>query len=148
MAVDLDQLPGDDAQWSLARAETDSGILFIRRNQSAEPFLGHPELGIKLGFAIPYQVASGRDVPDSAENEQVSAIEDQIIAKVAQSATGVHVLTLTDPTCKELIFYIKPGADIASIHQSLMAECTSHEIQCMAEHDASWELYLQFCPPA
>lgn len=147
MSADVNRLPGDDAKWSLAKANTQTGILFIRRNQTAAAFVGHPELGIRLGFAIPFKVASNADVPDPAENEEISVIEDQIIADVAQGTTGIHVLTLTDPTCKELVFYIKPGADIAQIHERLMAKFTSHEVQCIAKHDPDWSLYRHFLPP-
>lgn len=145
--LDLSEVNGDQAQWSLAKATTDSGILLIRRNESAQALIGHPELGIKLGFAVPFTVETGSGLPDPDENARVSEIEDQIIEAVAAGATGVHVLTLTDSTCKELIFYIQAGADIAAIHEKLMAEVTSHEVQCIAEHDSDWDLYREFMPP-
>lgn len=144
--ADLSVANGDQARWSLGKAKNDTGLMLIRRNQSAEALIGHPDLGIKLGFAIPFGVQTEGDFPDPEENAQVSDIEDQIMSAVAEATTGVHVLTLTDKICKELIFYIKPGADIATIHERLLADVTSHEVQCIAEHDPDWDLFRQFTP--
>ena len=143
---DLSEANGDQAQWSLGKAKTEGGLLLIRRNQTAQALIGHPELAIKLGFAIPFGIKTEGDLPDAEENAEVSQIEDQIIACVAENTSGVHVLTLTNTTCKELIFYIKAGADIGSIHKRLMGAVTSHEVQCFAEHDRDWDLYRQFMP--
>jgi hypothetical protein len=89
-------------------------------------------------------VPSEGGLPDPDENAQVSEIEDQVIAEVSEATTGVHVLTLTNTICKELVFYIMAGADIGAIHGKLMDDVSSHEVQCFAEHDGNWDLYRQF----
>ncbi|MCR9199660.1 MAG: DUF695 domain-containing protein [Planctomycetaceae bacterium] len=132
--------------WSLAEMDFDGMPLFVRINESARSIVGHADLGIKLGFAMPMQAAIGTDLPDPEENEALAELEDKIIETVTYGAEGIHVLTLTNAAMKELVFYIKPGADIAAMHESLRGLDISHDVQCQAVWDREWNTFLQFLP--
>jgi len=107
----------NEHRWSLAEMEFDGMPLFVRINESARSIVGHADLGIKLGFAMPMQAAVGTDLPDPGENEALAELEDEIIETATNGAEGIHVLTITNAAMKELVFYIKPGADIAAMHE-------------------------------
>ena len=132
--------------WSVHEFDYDGVPLFVRINESARELIGHPDYGIKLGFAIPMKSAAGTNLPDPAENEALSELEDRIIETVANGADGIHVLTLTNAAMKELVFYIKPGADIAAMHESLRRPDATHDVQCQAVWDREWEAFTDFLP--
>ena len=120
--------------------------MFVRLNEAAHPYIGHAELGIKLGFAIPFNVPAQNGGPDPTENETIADLEDTIIDAVAAATNGIHVLTLTAPEAKELVFYISEGSDIGSLHESLRAKSDTHDVQCMAVRDPEWESFREFSP--
>ena len=136
----------NEHRWSVVELDCDGTPLFVRINESARSVVGHADLGIKLGFAIPMQAAVGTNLPDPTENEALAELEDKIIETVANGAEGIHVLTLTNAAMKELIFYIKPGADIAAMHESLRGPDMSHDVQCQAVWDREWNAFLEFLP--
>lgn len=134
-------------RWSVKELDYDDGApLFVRINESARSLIGHPDYGIKLGFAVPMKPAAGNNLPDPATNEALSELEDQIIATVADGAEGVHVMTLTSAVMKELVFYIQPGADIAAMHESLRHANATRDVQCQAVWDREWEAFAGFLP--
>lgn len=65
---------------------------------------------------------------------------------IASRATGIHALVLTTGEMKEFVFYVSPGADIKSMHETLMQMVSTHEVQCMALNEPKWETYQQFSP--
>ena len=137
MNFDLNKLDPRDASWSVHESNSPDGKLLVRRNDSVTA--GHPELSVKLGCTIPFKKPSVGGYPDPDENDAMGPIEDQIISAVTDATTGVHVLTLTNTACRELVFYVKPGADIAALHRRLREQVTSHDVQCMAVSDPKWQ---------
>ncbi|MCC9603700.1 DUF695 domain-containing protein [Stieleria sp. JC731] len=146
MPLDKNDLNASDHMWLLGSVAMEDGTLLVRLNESANQWAGHPDLGIKLGFAIPFKLPPKGGVPNADENESLGELEDKIIATVTSQATGIHVLALTAPTVKELIFYISEGADIGAIHEHLQSLSTTHDVQCMAVRDADWNSYYDFFP--
>lgn len=143
---DLSTLFEEEHQWGMAELDEEQGPLLIRFNSTVKDWEGHPELPIKLGFAIPLNNPNEGGLPDPDENEQLSVVEDAICREVEQGATGVQVLALTTGIMKEFIFYISPGADIAKMHQTLQENVSSHEVQCIAITEPKWDLYKSFSP--
>ncbi|MCD0462065.1 DUF695 domain-containing protein [Roseiconus lacunae] len=147
MPLNANDLDPNSHEWMLGQIKLEDGNLFVRLNRSAEQLAGTPELGIKLGFAIPFNRPPQGGVPNADENQAIAPLEDQIIETVLEQATGIHVLTLTAPNVKELVFYIAEGADIQSMHERLRASSKTHDVQCMAVRDANWESFREFLPP-
>ncbi|MCA8972580.1 MAG: DUF695 domain-containing protein, partial [Planctomycetes bacterium] len=85
-------------------------------------------------------------LPDAAENEALDAIEDLVVQRVLASVVGMHAMTLTDGVMKEIVFYIAPGLDIASLHEALRGEVVSHDLQCMAVKERSWRSFRMLVP--
>jgi hypothetical protein len=144
---DLSTLPPlteEESEWAVALIEYDEKPTIIRRNQSAKKWSGHKELPVKLGFAIPLQTLVEGGLPDPEENEVLDSIEDQIIETLASKTVGIYALAITNGEMKEFIFYIPENVDIKSIHEYLQKKVTSHEVQCLAEMDNSWNIYKQF----
>lgn len=148
-SLDINTLPpisSESFSWGVAQAGYDDSPLLIRFNETAKDWQGHPELPIKLGFAIPLNSPNEGGLPDPEENEQLNEIEDLITGEVGSRATGIHALVLTTGEMKEFVFYISPGADIKTMHETLMQVVSTHEVQCMAVNEPKWDTYQQFSP--
>lgn len=140
----LPRLVDDSHSWGVAQADIDSSPLIIRYNESARKWVGHPELPIKLGFAIPLNSPNEGGLPDPAENEQLDEIEDTIIRAIDARTRALHAMALTTGVMKEFVFYIPTGTDIKSLHEAIQAAVTTHEVQCMAIKEPKWDSYRQF----
>lgn len=148
MTEPIPELNPLEDRWLLGEIDLDNGTLLVRLNQTAQHLMAHPQLGIELKFAIPFNSPPQQGVPNPAENEILAELEDTIRNAVDAATTGVHVLTLTAPEVRELVFYIAEGADIGALHQSLQAQSDTHDLQCMAVRDADWATYRSFLPPS
>jgi hypothetical protein len=140
----LPRIDSDVYQWEVGLIESDEGPMIIRKNATAKKWAKHASLPIKLGFAIPLNSPNQGGLPDPAENERMDEIEDMIVAALADVATGIQVLTITNGVMKEFVFYVAEGLDIGKVHQQLQADCTTHDVQCIAEREKNWETYAAF----
>ena len=137
----LPQTAGPDGVWSVTMVELEDGPLIIRLNEALESWIAHPQLTIKLGFALPLQNPVPGGLPYPEENEALTQIEDFIEAQVQQVTIGVHAMTNTNGVMKEFVFYITEGVDIKTLHESLNASVQTHEVQCIAERETNWETF-------
>lgn len=146
-SLDIAELPligNTDSEWSLSVVDDEGGPLLIRFNHSALPWCGHPKLPIKLGFAIPLAQPNPGGLPSGEENKVLSEIEDLVQARVQNATIGIHVLTNTNGVMKEFVFYIPEGVDIKTLHESLDAAVTTHDVQCIAEREPAWATFTAF----
>jgi hypothetical protein len=141
---DIACLPKIGQEWAVARADYAGAPLIVRYNQTARNWISHPDLPIKLGFAIPLNNPNEHGLPDPDENSQIDAIEDLICGEVSTKATGIQALVLTTGKMKECIFYINPSADIADMHASIQQQVSTHKVQCMAVKEPGWDTYKEF----
>lgn len=140
----LPALTDDAHEWGVAQGEFEGAPMIVRYNVSAREWMEHPKLNVKLGFAIPLNQPNPGGLPNPDENLQLQQIEDRILEELAAHATGIQALAITNGEMKEFIFYISEGADIASIHETLQTEITSHDVQCMAVREPAWDTYRDF----
>lgn len=144
--LELPPISDESHTWGVAQGKYGGAPLIVRFSQTAKEWCAHPELPIKLGFAIPLNSPDEGGFPDRAENEQLNDIEDTICREVAERTKGLHALVLTTGVMKELIFYIPRGVDIKTLHEAIQALVSTHEVQCMAVHEPKWDSYKEFCP--
>jgi hypothetical protein len=133
-------------KWAIGEAQYRGVPLIIRYSETAKEWLSHPELSVKLGFAIPLSNPIKKDLSRLEENSIIDAIEDIICREVFKRAVGLQALALTTDKVKELVFYIRPGADIAEIHAIVQQQVSTHEIQCLATKEPGWDSYKEFTP--
>ena len=147
MIGDLDALPyiaDPSYKWSVYETDHDGMPLFIRCNITAEEWMGHAELPIKLGFAVPFQSLNKQGVPDANENEALNAVENLIFHYLNTQTKGVHALVLTTGRMKEFVFYIPRNVDVQAIHKNIRQAAPEHDIQCMAVHEPDWKSFQLF----
>lgn len=135
--------PQAQQRWGVAQGRYGDRLL-VRFNETARELAGHPDLSIKLGFAMPFNRPNEGGLPDPEENVQLAAIEDLIVHRVLSGEVGLHALTLTNGVMKEFVFYIPPGRDIAGLHSALRAEVSTHDVQCLAIKDPDWNSFRDF----
>ena len=147
--IDIATLPplsNDRHSWGVAESGFDSSPLIIRYNETAREWIGHSELPVKLGIAIPLNAPDEGGLPSPDENEQLNEIEDIVVREIGARTHGLQALALTTGVMKEFVFYIPRDVDIKTIHESIQASVTTHEVQCMAEMEPKWDSYIQFAP--
>ncbi len=133
--------------WGVAQGNYEGSPLIVRFSQSAKEWCSHPDLPIKLGFAIPLNAPTEGGRPNPAENDQLDhEIEDIIRGEVAARTKGIHALVLTTGTMKEFVFYIPRGIDIKTLHEAIQAAVPTHQVQCVAVSEPNWESYKAFNP--
>ena len=143
---DLTLPPVDEQPWSIARGEVDGDPVVVRFNEFARKLAGHPDLFVKLSFAVPLNLRGERGLPDAAENEALGVVEDVIAQRVLASSLGLHAMTLTTGSMREFIFYIAPGSNLAELHEALRMEVRSHDLQCMAVKEPKWQSFRALVP--
>jgi len=142
--LSLDDLNDDNDMWSVLQGTTENGPMLVRMNTSAKRWAKHPSLAIRVGFAIPLNHPNSNGFPAADENAALNEIETRILDDLRASGPAVHVLTITTGTFKEFVFYIQNGDSLKTIHEKLIADTPSHEVQCMAVHDPEWDVYASF----
>lgn len=138
------ELNPEDEKWSVLNASSSTEPMLIRVNTTARQWAKHPELGIRVGFAIPLNYPKLDALPDAEENFTLNQAEDKMLAYLKSSGPAIHVLSITTGTFKEFVFYVKNGDTIPAVHERLKTEITSHDVQCVAEYDPKWAVYGSF----
>lgn len=140
----IDNLNPNTDKWSVLQGSADDGPMLIRINTSAQNWAQHPLLNIRVGFAVPLNQPNPGGLPDASENLVLNQLEDVISGYMSASGPAIHALSITTGTFKEFVFYMQNSDAIPGIHQTLQTEITSHDVQCMAEHDPEWDVYKSF----
>jgi hypothetical protein len=133
-----------EGTWQISKGESGGNPIVVRANIHLRPFVGHTDLTVKIGFAVPLNSPNEGGLPDPAENEILDEVEDRIATEVTRTGQSVQALAITTGTFKEFVFYARPGLDIKALHEKLMSEITTHEVQCYAEMDPDWATYKEF----
>lgn len=140
----IGDLDANQQKWSVIQTEMDSGPLIIRKNDTAEAWKAHSQLGIKVGFAIPLNIQNKGGFPDPDENIELDKIEDGLFNLMEETGYFIQVLVLTTGEFKEIVFYMGNPDKIGDVHEKAISMFPSHEIQCSGEHDSEWKAYDQW----
>lgn len=134
----------DECKWEVSQGQYNDEPIMVRKNITIQSLIRHPDLTIKIGFAIPLKIQNKGGLPDPKENIRMGEIEDVIELEVMKDHTAVFALVITMGTFKEFVFYAKPGTDIGATHRRLMDNVKDYEIQCVGQNDPSWSAYDMF----
>ena len=130
-----------EESWSILRGENNGQPMFVRLNTGARGVAGSAAYGIRVGVALPLRNPRPDGLPDQVESEQLQSIEDALIA--ASNERAILVAVITTSGMREFVFYTGTGEWIPDFHQRMMCSTSSHEVQCMAQHDPDWTVYHQ-----
>jgi hypothetical protein len=142
----IKSLAKSEHKWAIATIDSGNSTLIIRYNLTAKDWLAHPDLSIKLGFAIPLINPTHEALPQPSENSQIDQIEDIIRHEVLTTVIGLHALSLTTGHMKEFVFYINPTPEIGKIHTRIKQQVQTPDVQCMAIREPDWDSYRKFTP--
>ena len=141
---DLSELELTSDQWSVFTADENSEPLVVLRNDAAGKWKWHPQLSLRIGFAMPLNNPNPGGLPTPEENMQLQAIEEIIAKEVVSTFRAVHVLSITNGVMKEFVYYEVSGPDIGELHQRIRTLVPSHDVQCIGARDPKWEIYTAF----
>jgi hypothetical protein len=130
-----------EESWSILRGENNGQPMFVRLNTGARAVAGTAAYGIRVGVAIPLRNPRPDGLPDQVESEQLQSIEDALIA--ASNEHAILVAVITTSGMREFVFHTGTGDWIPDFHQRMIRSTSSHEVQCMAQHDPDWTVYHQ-----
>lgn len=133
-----------EGTWQVSQGDSGGNPIIVRANTHLKPFAGHTKLTVKIGFAVPLNSPNEGGLPEPDENLILDEIEDKIANELTRTGESVQALAITTGTFKEFVFYAKPGLDIKALHEKLMSEITTHEVQCYAEMEPDWATYNEF----
>ena len=129
----LAELNAKTDRWSVIQGRMDGDQILFRINETANKWVGHPEMNLKLGFAIPLNQSTPGGIGTPEENKVLLEIEDLICKTVEYGCTGIHVLAISDGRMKEFVFYIVRGPDLKQMHLGIQDQVKTHEVQCIGE---------------
>lgn len=133
-------------KWSIGETTDNGQPFFIRFNTTAKDLCYKDAFPIRVGFAIPLRASSGLGLPEDDETDELRVIEHLICDLVYKKSSGILVLVLTNDGVREYIFYVEPNTDIKTIHEHLLSNVKTHEVQCMAVKDPDWDIYNEYTP--
>ncbi len=133
-----------DGSWRVAQGLIEEAPVILRVNDNLKPFVGKSDHTLKIGFAIPLNNPNPGGLPNPEENEQLGSIEDRITQVLREKGSVVEALAITMGTFKEFVFYARPSMPVQAIHEKLMGEIKTHEVQCYAEIEPKWDTYRQW----
>ena len=143
---DIKSLPHLEQRWIVGEVLFNGAPLIVRYSETAQEWVGHPALSVKLGFAIPLNAQQYGGLPDPIENAQLDIIETIIVDEVLEHVEGLQVLVLTTGMMKEFVFYVTSETDIATIHSEIKKKILTHEVQCIAVVEPDWDSFKEFTP--
>jgi hypothetical protein len=129
-------LPAEDI-WSLRESEVDGEPMIMRINTTAREYLGHPELPVRLGIALPLNAPNRRGLPDEPETRELDAIEGGIFEAVDPHGRVVFVVTTSG--MREVVSYVRTAAHAEEIVARVRAIAGTHEVHYYIEDDPEWE---------
>jgi len=145
---DIDSLEDIEQLWSVGKVSYSWGPLIVRYSVTAQNWLKHPMLPVKLGFAIPLNYPNKGGLPHPEENRELDLAEGIICQEVLSRFNGIYTLALTTGKMKEFVFYIpfenNINSKVSEIHKIVDKEVKTHEVQCMAKKDPEWTSYIEF----
>lgn len=133
-----------ESNWSVLQGVNGDKPMFIRRNDSAVGFAGHPDFKFRIGVAIPLIAPTEDGFPTNDEMEQLNVIEDALTEQLEIEQRALHVLAITTSGMREFVFYSRVPASAEAIVENLRAKISTHEPQSYVTEDAKWELFKQF----
>ena len=140
----LTKLDAAADRWSVVHGIMDGDQILFRINDTANKWVGHPEMNLKLGFAIPLNQPTPGGIGTAEENKVLQEIEELIFKAVEERCTGILVLVISDGRMKEFVFYIVPGPDLRQMHLGIQDQVKTHEVQCIGQIEKQWESYVYF----
>lgn len=140
----IEELDSDNHAWSVLEVTRDGEPMIVRLNESAKEWVRHPNLSIRVGFAIPLKNPNPNGMPDTTESEVFAEIEDGIASLISETGPSIQALVVTTGTFKEFVFYIQNGSSIANVHKQASLKFPDYEVQCYGENDPKWLGYLQW----
>jgi hypothetical protein len=140
----LAELNAEADRWSVIQGVMDGDQILFRINDTANKWVGHPEMNLKLGFAIPLNNPQPGGLATPEENKVLQEVEDLIFKTVEERCTGIQVLAISDGRMKEFVFYIVPGQDLKQMHLGIQDQVKTHEVQCIGQIEKKWESYVYF----
>lgn len=134
----------NESSWSVLKGQNEGKPMFIRRNEAALAFAGHPDYKYRIGVAIPLLAPNGDGLPTNEEMEQLNAIEDALTEQLEIEQRALHVLAITTGGMREFVFYSRVPARAEKIVESLREKIATHEPQSYVTEDGKWTLFKQF----
>jgi len=120
-----------------------AGPMFIRRAEWAKRIRGHADYPIRLGISTP--LCPGENDWTNIDMGVANQFEEVANSTVAIDMDVLHVLVITSPEFKELVYYAKDAGEAERRAQDLNARLPDLEVTHYTEPDPDWLVYRNWC---
>lgn len=139
----LSNLPRED-NWAVSQGERNRKPLFVRVNTSASSYVGHPDLPVRVGVAVPLLAANEHGLPGDVESGQLETIEASLFSAIQAGGIGRIVLIITTNGMREFVAYARSKeAGEAGVSRA-RATVKTHKLQSYTAPDPEWKVFRQF----
>lgn len=126
--------------WMLGQTTLDGETIFIR---IADSPTRKRRLTHRFGIAIPFEGVIDGKYPDAETGNYLAMLEDALLARF-RSMRVEHVLALTLPNVRELVFYTSDPVGMKSALNEVRRQFPNTAFQQYAKEDRNWSAYQHF----
>ena len=139
----FESLPVED-KWSVSEGTHEGRPTIVRLNVSARGYVGHKDLPVRLGIAIPLTVPDGRGFPGIEESEELNLLEDALFEAFKSTQSGKVVLIISAAGMREFVSYVRSPNEAEKAVAHVRSTSRKHEVQHYTAEDPRWELFRGF----
>jgi hypothetical protein len=129
--------------WSVLKGRYEGAPMMIRIRTGVEPAVGHPDFGVQIGIAVPFNVPQEDGLPTPEEGAQLDAIEDRLQQELETTRRAALVAVITTGAMREFVFYAQSADWVRAWAGAFIDSVDSHEIQVMSRPDQDWSVYRE-----
>jgi len=135
-------------RWSIGKGEQDGKPIFTRFNLGLKPLVGRPEFRQQLGISVRLKDPTPDGLPTSAEAEQLSQIEDEIVRRFVPGNESLFAGVMTFNGMREYVLYTNDPKAASAKATDLVRDIHHHELQFAIHDDPSWANFKKFAAGA
>jgi len=139
----LDSLPSED-RWQVSDGTYGGKPIIVRVNANAKDYVGHPEMSVRFGVAVPLKAPDDKGFPGSEELKQLEAVEEALFESVNAAKLGRVVLIITTGGVREFVSYVRSKSDAEEAVNKVRNSIKTHSIQHYSAEDARWDGFREF----
>jgi hypothetical protein len=139
--------PNDERLWSIGElSDPDGGTTLVRYRASPEPKV---RARLPMQFVVTWRFREPQEggLPDSAEHEEASSMEDALVPVVEGRGQALLVVVSTGSGVREWYFYCRDPLELERAFNDTFAASDALPVELHSGEDPAWEVYEEYVAP-
>lgn len=124
--------------WSVSSGEDHGRPLLVRRRELPAEVIGHPDLPLRMGVAMPVGNPDDDGFAQEPERSLLDAIEDALLERLERSGETLAVAVISGLAMRELVFYCKDCRDVLDRLGEVRTRFQENPLQHYVASDPKW----------